>query len=126
MGTFTVAEYAAKLAAAGKQINPRAEAILVKAGQSLRAEWKGRAAAANRVHAVRYPDSIVMRRVIVDSDGVMLVRVEPASYSQGKLGYILERGKGRNAAQMNDVATFEAQRAKLLQELADAMTKPLI
>lgn len=126
MGTYTLAQWSAKLAAAGKEHKPLAERALRKAGYAVRAEWKIRAAAANPTHAIRYPSTIAMRRIIVDEDGVMTVIVEPGGFGQGNLGHILEHGKGGNAAQNNDEKSFAALKPQIELWLGDAMTKPLI
>jgi hypothetical protein len=119
MTAYTLKEYAAHLAAAGKQLDPAMKRTMTKAGLNIRDDWRKRATAKNPVHAKKYPSTIIMRRTIV-VDGMLSVTVEPGSWGQGKLGMVLEYGTPWSAAQMSHMEALEAETPELLRWLAKA------
>lgn len=115
---FTLREYAAHLAEGGRRLEPKMVKTMMRGGYNIRDDWRKRAAAKNPIHARRYPGTIVMRRVIV-VDGLLTVTVEPAGYGQGKLGQVLEYGRGgaRNAGQMSHLEALDAEVPEVLHWL---------
>lgn len=118
MTAYTVKQYQALLAAAGREMNPQAVRTMNRAAGNIKRDWRTRAASANPTHAAKYAGSIVMRRTMISADGQITITVEPGGRGQGKLGAILEHGGPHNAAQRSNTAALSAELPSLLHWLA--------
>ena len=124
MTVYTVKEWQAQLAQAGRELNPLAVRTMNRAAGNIKRDWRTRAAGANPVHAAKYSGSIVMRRTMV-SNGEVTITVEPGGRGQGKLGAILEHGGPHNAAQRSNTDALAEELPNLLKWLAKIAVKPL-
>lgn len=119
MTTYTLAEYRDHLAGAGKRLAPKMVKTMQRGGLTIRDDWRRRAASKNPVHARKYASTIIMRRTIV-VDGALTVTVEPGPWGQGKLGQVLEYGRGGalNAPQISHLEALEAELPNMVKWLA--------
>jgi len=120
MTAYTLAEYKKVLATASLRIAPQMLKTMQRGGLNIRDDWRDRAAAKNPIHARKYASTVIMRRTIVSLDGLMTVTVEPGPWGQGKLGQVLEYGRGgsRNAPQASHIEALEQELPHILRWLS--------